>query len=128
MITVKRIVAARDGIFGVLLGDDGLPWMLTLEPTLDETFKPVIPEGVYIAQPTYYHKGGYNTYEVMGVAGHSRLLFHVGNTEDDTIGCILLGTSFGVIGGKKALLSSRKAFERFMFLVPGYGFQVRFTS
>jgi hypothetical protein len=88
----------------------------------------VIPEGTYDAVPTFYHKGGYNTFEIVPVPGHSRLLFHVGNVEEDSLGCVLIGSSFGQVGGKAAILGSRAAFQRFMLTVPASGFSVRFEG
>lgn len=125
IVTIKRVTAMPEGIFGVLLVDN-LPLALTLEPTLDDTLAPVIPIGVYFAVPTWYNKGNYKTFEITGVAGHSRLLFHVGNTEADSLGCVLLGTSFGSVGGKRALLRSSEAFALFMNAMPSTRFPVRF--
>jgi hypothetical protein len=48
------------------------------------------------------------------VQGHTALLFHVMNLEDESKGCIGLGESVGYLKGKRAVLSSGVAFEQFM--------------
>lgn len=49
------------------------------------------------------------TFEVI-VAGHTGLYFHVGNTIEDTSGCILVGRGLT----QSVLYSSRAAFEDFL--------------
>lgn len=49
-----------------------------------------IPTGQYICRR--YSSARYpNTFEVIDVTGRSGILFHAGNTEKDTQGCILVG-------------------------------------
>jgi hypothetical protein len=52
----------------------------------------------------------FETFEVTGVTWHTGILFHPGNTEKDSSGCILLGT--GINGF--TLSNSREAFAFFM--------------
>jgi len=83
-----------------------------------------IPPGTYRCVRTRYYAGGYDTYEVTGVPGRARILIHVGNTEENTDGCILLGSRFGVLTvrdeesgqtrPKLAVLESKRAFDDFM--------------
>ena len=54
-----------------------------------------------------------DTYNVVNVPGRSYILFHKGNTERDTKGCILVGTYFGELAGLPAVLRSSDAFDRF---------------
>jgi hypothetical protein len=105
-----RVAVHEDGAFGVLL-HDGLPLVLTLERTFGD--RVVIPPGEYVCRRTTFRKRGYATYEVF-VPGHDRVLFHIGNTEEDTTGCVLLGLLFGSLGGKPAVLLSRLGFLEFM--------------
>ena len=53
-----------------------------------------IPAGSYVTRRVTSPKFG-ETFEVTGVPGRANILFHHGNTEEDTEGCILLGSSFG---------------------------------
>ncbi len=88
-----------------------------------------IPTGTYVCRRTMYNRGGYETFEVTGVEGRSRILFHVLNTEEDTDGCIGLGMRFGVLEvidedsgimtHKLAVLRSRDAFNAFMVSLDG---------
>jgi len=55
----------------------------------------------------------------MGVEGRSHILFHKGNTEEDTQGCILIAEQFGYLNGKVAVLSSKAGFNEFMFKMTG---------
>ena len=109
---LARVAVREEGAFGVLL-QDGLPFAVTLERTF-EGLRVKIPAGRYVCRSSYFHRGGYDTYEVTGVRGHSRLLFHAGNTEDDSEGCILVGRRFGELSGRPAVLESRLGFDEFM--------------
>jgi hypothetical protein len=125
-LELVRVAVAPDGCFGVLL-IDGIPaGPVTLERTypLAES-RPggpqfvKIPAGRYRCERTTFYRGGYESYEVTGVLGHSRLLFHQGNDEGDTEGCILVGSRFGWLGSRPAVLDSRNGFSEFMRLAHG---------
>jgi hypothetical protein len=113
MYQLKRVSIIPDGCFSVLL-KDGKPVCVTCEHTYDgepETVK--IPKGKTKAYSTVYNKGGYATFEVV-VPGHSRILFHKGNTEDQSAGCVLCGRYFGRLNGKVAVLDSAGGFKDFI--------------
>ena len=44
--------------------------------------------------------------------GRDAIIFHAGNWDDDTIGCIILGRTIGHMHGETALLSSKDAMDR----------------
>ena len=94
MFTLKRIAHREDGTFGVLLDGDA-PFALTLErPWLDNAVgKSCIPTGIYLCLRVQSPKFG-NTFEVTNVFGRSHILFHKGNIDDDTHGCILIGEEY----------------------------------
>jgi hypothetical protein len=48
------------------------------------------------------------------VKGHEAVLYHTGNIEQNSKGCVLLGLKTGYINGVRAVLESRVAFEAFM--------------
>jgi hypothetical protein len=73
-----------------------------------------IPVGEYELRPARFNRGGYATWEVVDVPGRSNILFHIGNTDKDTHGCILPGMAVGVLSGRLAVLRSREAFGQFM--------------
>ena len=121
---LKRV--ACDGIrptFGVLVYN-GLPFAATLEDPWRNNMvgESCIPLGTYRCircrkSPDYGFKDSPkfgDTFQVYDVDGRSRILFHKGNTEEDTRGCILIGEQFDVLGGIPAVLVSRKGFGEFM--------------
>ena len=60
----------------------------TLEPPWLEN-KPNrsrIPAGTYKIKPRRYNKGGYDSFEIVGVPGRSLILFHAGNVPRNTRG------------------------------------------
>jgi len=67
-----------------------------------------IPEGCYIVKPHHSEKFG-NCFKVLDVPNRSDILIHVGNTEKDTKGCILVGLQCGTLRDEEAVLSSRIA-------------------
>ena len=64
--------------------------------------------------PSQFIRGGYDTFEITGIEGHSRLLFHRGNIEAHTEGCVLVALKFGLLGGVPAVLESMGGFQEFM--------------
>jgi len=72
-----------------------------------------IPTGLYQAQYKFSGQRGH-VYEIDDVPGRTAIQIHVGNTAQDTEGCILAGTMRGVINGKPAVLNSRTAMASLM--------------
>jgi hypothetical protein len=58
-----------------------------------------------------------DTFEVTDVPGRSHILFHKGNLEDDSHGCILVGESFNPVLGRPGITSSKEGFEEFMHML-----------
>lgn len=97
---VRVAVTAEYGAFGVLC-NYGVPFAVTLERTYEEPGEPVvkIPPGTWLCTQTIFHHGQpkpYATFEVH-IFGHSRLLFHKGNIERHSDGCILVAESFALL-------------------------------
>jgi hypothetical protein len=114
ILTLKRTNYIEDGTFGVLCDEGDIPFAVTLEPEWrDNKANSCIPEGEYVCKRSHYHRGGYDTYEIL-VEGRSRILFHKGNIEDHSLGCILIGEQFEHLKGKTAILRSGKGFSEFM--------------
>lgn len=109
-----RVSVGNDGAFGVLIHSN-YPFAVTLEPTYTERRHIKIPPGRWKCRKSFFHRGGYRTFEVE-VPNHSRILFHRGNVEPDTDGCILVAKSFGWLRGRAAILDSRKGFAEFLGL------------
>lgn len=49
---------------------------------------------------------------LLNVPNFSRVLWHWGNTDDDTEGCYIVGTNFGMFAGQKGVENSRTAYVR----------------
>lgn len=118
--TIKRVVENPQGVFGVLL--DSLDWVkgdtpfaLTLERNWESNKKNVscIPAGDYLCKRWHSAKHP-NTFEIMNVPNRSAILFHTGNLEGDSAGCVLVGEEFGYIGDQIAVLSSKRGFNEFI--------------
>jgi hypothetical protein len=118
-LELVRVSIRDEGAFGVLLvrcpppGQDALPLAVCLERTYEQLALK-IPPGRYRCVRTRFIRGGYDTYEITGVAGHSRLLFHRGNVEQDLEGCVAVGKSYGFVNAKPGVIASGEAFAGFM--------------
>lgn len=114
-LILRRNCINGDGTFGVLI-DGEHPFALTLEDEWKDNRKgeSSIPVGTYTCKKRKYYRRGYMTFEVMDVPNRTNILIHVGNTEDDTKGCILVGEEFGRLKGKDSILSSGRGFKEFM--------------
>ena len=96
ILTLKRISLHNlYGTFGIVFVESDPPFAVTLERQWmnNEKGKSCIPTGEYTCKRTFSPKFG-STFEVTGVTGRSAILFHKGNIEDDSHGCILVGESF----------------------------------
>lgn len=119
MVEIIRIENHTDCVRSVVLCD-GVATCVAIERPNKGNSRNVscIPAGRY--QCKRYSSAKYkNTFEVTDVFGRDKILFHTGNTIDDLKGCIALGSSFGEIFGKRAVVSSRKAFNKFLELLDG---------
>ncbi|MBA3678393.1 MAG: hypothetical protein H0W74_13495 [Sphingosinicella sp.] len=124
MLTLIRTVRSADGVFGVLRGPGFVLCTAEEEDRDNARCVSCIPAGTYPVRRTSYFKHDFPTYEVRDVPGRGRILFHPGNTEEDTQGCILLGLrpgllrvrdeDTGIIVEKPGVLESRLAFAEFM--------------
>lgn len=121
---LRRVYSAGWGVFGHLCTDDGNRFCWTLEHAYPDTsdatkFHAKIPVGTYYCMRGMHQLAGakepFETFEIIGVPGHSGLLFHPGNTNRDSEGCVLLGDKIQ----NYMLLDSRNTFERFMKLKAG---------
>lgn len=112
-LTLIRIAYTKDGTFGTLL-DEGIPFALTIEREWEDNKEDIscIPTGEYLCRRVQSPKFG-DTFEITDVENRTHILFHWGNTEDDTEGCVCVGEQFESYKGKAAVLSSKKGFKEF---------------
>lgn len=126
-LELHTICIRDDGAFSALLWQ-GRPFALAVERTFAPGEAPhgkrlVVPAGILVCKRSMYHAGGYPTYEIE-VEGHDRVLFHKGNTEVDSLACVIVAESFGLLSGKTAVMDSKGGFNEFMALAEG---RERFT-
>ncbi len=108
---IVRLEQSDQGAIGVML-IDGVIFCFTLEPDINERGKLYITQGSYHCQRFHGNKWK-DTFEIV-VPGHTAVLFHSGNTEADTLGCILLGATTGKLKGQRAVLNSGNTFKEFL--------------
>ena len=118
-LQLKRTSFAENGIFGELQDMQGNRVAYTLEHAYqqdDGSWQPKVPAGTYTCQLGSHQLAHmthpFQTYEITNVPGHSSILYHSGNLENDSSGCVLLGDEQTADG----LLNSRIAFNKFMVL------------
>lgn len=119
VLKLKRICEIESGTFGVLFFED-IPFCLTVERRWFSNKKgeSCIPAGEYICKPFDSQKFG-ATWEVTEVPWRDAILFHKGNVQDDSHGCIIVAEKFGVLNNQTAILSSGEAFSEFLEKVRG---------
>lgn len=91
-LTLTRDEFTADGIFSTLSDDKGKLVLSTLEHSFDNL--PKIPDGTFTCMRGTHqlkHGGPFETFEICGVAGHTGLLFHQGDYNADSDGCVLVG-------------------------------------
>jgi len=119
-VHVHHIAKHTTGMYGVILDNELLPFGVTLQP--DNLF---LGPGIYNCKRDYYHKGKYQTFEII-VPGHTRVLFHKGNWERQTILCILVANSFDPIFDKltqkivPGIAASEQGFNEFWAKYRGF--------
>lgn len=117
MIELIRVREDGNSTYGVLC-INSIPRFVTLEDLWRGNARQVscIPKGEYICIKHLSPKFGW-TYLVLDVPDRSDILFHCGNTDRDTSGCILLGSCFNSEEGGEGIIGSRIAFEAFKLLL-----------
>lgn len=114
---LRRIAtSAEGGTFGVLIVKH-IPFAITLEDSWINNKKEIscIPNGSYLCKRTNSPKFG-ETFMVQDVPNRTHILFHKGNTMEDTQGCILIGETFE----NEQIMYSGKGFSEFMQLLNGH--------
>lgn len=115
-LELKTVAVREDGAFSVLLWE-GRPFAVSVERTFERN-RTVIQNGFYTCRRDFYHKGGYETFEIE-VYRHDRVLFHRGNKELDSEACICVAESFARLGEITVVMDSKRGFDEFMELTTG---------
>lgn len=119
ILDLLRVGQSGRGTFGVIRFG-AVPFVLTLERPWQDNQQNVscIPAGRYRCERIRSPKFGW-TFEVKNVPNRSHVLFHSGNTLEDTHGCILVGEEFSGTWDKPTLASSQRGFLEFLNLLDG---------
>ncbi len=124
-----RVAYIPDGTFGVLFDGD-IPFCLTLEREWKDNKRNIscIPVGIYTCKRIDSPKFG-DTFQVLRVPDRSDILFHKGNIEDDSHGCIIIGEQYHNYKGKVSLKASREGYAEFhRILNPDDWFELEITD
>ncbi len=126
-LRLKRTDKREDGVFGQLFRQDtGDQIACTLEHSYDAglgdgSYTSKIPNGTYECVRGMHRlhnmKEPFETFEITGIKGHTNILFHVGNFNNDSEGCVLVGGGYG--GDPRMLYDSRRTFTKLMNLQYG---------
>src|ERR1017187_591661 len=117
-VTLFRTEFGPNGVFSNLFEPDNDRIASCLEHSYQNEaglWLSKIPPGAYTCQRGTHQLANaipFVTFEIMGVPGHTGLLFHAGNFEDASEGCVLLGQ----IRKGNEMINSRAAFDNFMLL------------
>lgn len=117
-----------DGVFSTLY-QNSEKFLVTLEhayEAADGYYFPKLPRGatykcVRGTHSLDHYNGGrpFEAFEVTGVANHTGILLHVGNFNENSDGCILVGENVHRENSKWWIDDSRVAFSRFMTIMIG---------
>ena len=123
-----RVAPTTYGMFGVFK-QNGIPFAVTLErPWLfNRSSVSCIPNGTYRClrcrkSPDYGFQDSPkfgDTFQVYGVPRRSSILFHKGNIDQDTHGCICVGEQFELVSGRPGIMASTKGFREFLSRLNG---------
>jgi hypothetical protein len=154
LVHLVRSEDTQHGVFGAVELPGNLQ-LCTVEEDWDGNRPRVscIPAGDYLCVRTIYNKAkrlarrlssyGYETFEITGVPGRDRCLFHPANTEEDVEGCVGVGTRRGFLWvhdeddkghplvQKRAVVNSRAAFQQLMDALAGvddFPLQIRWAQ
>ena len=110
-LIIRRVTTGVHGTFGVMVYEN-TPFALSLEREWLDNQRSIscIPAGTYTCSRVDSPKFG-DTFEVTNVPNRSHILFHKGNIDDDSHGCIIVGEQYGVFQGSPAVLASSAGYK-----------------
>lgn len=121
VFVMKRQSSNSWGIVSTLTKDSDIVFT-TLEHAYqnpDKSYSPKIPHGTYTCVRGMHQLAHmahpFETFEITGIVGHTNILFHVGNFNADSEGCVLLGQGLG----NQMIIGSKVAFDTFMASLSG---------
>jgi len=135
LITLERFAYTPWGVFGRLVYGDFRAFTVERPWVNNKARESCIPDGKYQMQwynspkfgPTWALIG--DTVSLFPEAGKARaaVLIHKGNTMDDLLGCIALGSTLGTVNGKWAVLNSTATVNTFLEKTKGKNLTLMIT-
>lgn len=134
-LALNRNQFSQDGVFGTLEDMTGKQIAVTLEHAYAGTSSWIskIPDGKYACVRGQHQLLGmsqpFETFMILNVPNHTGILFHTGNYNEDSDGCVLVGDTVTTVNGARAISSSRLTFAEFMEIQDGVeSFDLTVTS
>lgn len=134
-VTLQRFAYTPWGTFGRLVYGDFRAFTVERPWADNKPRESCIPDGSYTLQwynspkfgPTWAVIG--DTVSLFPEPGKARaaILIHKGNTMDDVIGCIVLGSTLGFVNGKWAVLNSTSTVSQFLTITKGKSLKLEIT-
>ena len=123
-LTLQRFEKGAQGVFSHLFDSLGTKLCETCTHAYeraDGQWEPKVPPGRWLCLRGVHSLDGVNKFETFSIAvpGHTNILFHKGDVQEESQGCELLGMYKGVLGSEEAVLHSKDAFDLFMKLQVG---------
>lgn len=127
-LTLLRETPQDERTFGVLMHGQ-LVLCRTMEPGEKDLGAPRVAPGWYRCEPHGWGPEAVRFRQTWALVGRdvshfpepgvprSAILIHAGNTDEQTLGCILVGMRRGELNGEPALLESRVAMEALRNLI-----------
>lgn len=115
--TLTRLEYRADGVFSRLDLEDGTPFCVGLEHSYD--LVPKVSVGTYTCRRRASPRFGYDVFEITNVPGHTFIEIHIGNFNEDSEGCVLIGEEIYLARTCQMITNSRETFDQFMALQEG---------
>lgn len=119
-LRLRRIEFREDGVFSELYLPNGKILAHTLEHSYD--LKPKLYDDTFNCvrgAHKLHNNVPFQTFEITGVSGHTGVLFHVGNWNADSDGCVLVGSGIAQSSKGQMITGSMTTFTEFMALLQG---------
>ena len=116
MIELVRFGLFDDRTIGRLTVDGTQFWTVEKPWKNNAPFMSCIPAGLYKIGRVDSPKFG-DVWEIKNVVGRTHILLHAGNSADDVVGCVAIGS--GVFPTLSGVSNSRRALARFDVLMAG---------
>jgi len=125
LISLERFAYTPEGTFGRLTVGGNTFYTVELPWKGNKPRQSCIPESRYplrMRESNVVSRSSGNEFtrgwEICDVPDRSYIMLHPGNWPSDLLGCVAPGLTFGVIGGKIGIGSSRSAFRKVMAAIP----------